>query len=217
MTDKRLQQRKTRPYRAVVLDYGMVLCHKPTPQQIDRIAAIFGVNHDAFWTLYEKNRGLYDRGDITPLEYWSRFAEDTGCTLADDTIEQLQNWDIEMWSSVVAPMIDWARRLSAAGYKTAILSNLHQGFAWYLGKHAEWLESFNSRIFSSEVQLVKPDPAIFRLCLQNLEMNASEVLFVDDRDANVEAARQEGMTAIRFNSVEELRVELDEIAFDVLP
>jgi putative hydrolase of the HAD superfamily len=217
MTDKRLPQRKTRPYRAVALDYGMVLCHKPTPQQIDRIARVFGVSHDAFWTLYEKNRGLYDRGDLTPAQYWIRFAEDTGATLDDTTMEWLQNWDIEMWSSAVAPMMDWARRLRATGYKTAILSNLHQRFAWHLRRHAKWLQTFDCQIFSSEVRLTKPDSRIFQLCVERLGVEGQEVLFVDDREVNVRAAERAGMTAICFHSVRGLRDDLDKVAFDVLP
>jgi hypothetical protein len=125
MTDTLPPARKHRFHRAVVLDCGMVLCQKPTFRQVDRIARLFGVSHDTFWILYEKNRGLYDRGDLTPAEYWLWFADDTGTTLDEGTTERLQNWDIEMWSTVVTPMIDWARRRRTAGYGTAILSNLH--------------------------------------------------------------------------------------------
>lgn len=217
MTDRRVPAKQNPFYRAVVLDYGMVLCQKPTWENIDRIARVFGVSHDAFWTLYERNRGLYDRGDLTPTQYWLRFADDTGTTLDEGTTEQLQNWDIEMWSTVATPMIDWARRLRAAGYRTAILSNLHQGFVWYLRKNAQWLQTFDCQIFSSEVGLVKPDPAIFQLSLKTLALEGQEVPFVDDREANVEAAQRVGMTAIRFQSVEALSVELNRITFNVVP
>lgn len=217
MTDRRPPVRKNRSYRAVVLDYGMVLCQKPTWEEIDRIARVFGVSHDDFWTLYEKNRGLYDRGDLTPAQYWFRFAEDTGVTLDDATTEWLQNWDIGMWSTMITPMIDWARRLRAAGYKTAILSNLHQRFVWHLRKNAQWLQTFDCQIFSCEAGLVKPDLTIFQLSLKTLALKGKEVLLVDDREANVEAAQRAGMTAICFQSVEALSVELNRIAFDVLP
>ena len=99
------QDRRTRSYRAVVLDYGMVLCHRPTVQEIDRIAGLFGITHAAFWTSYERNRLLYDRGDLTPAEYWFRFAEGASCPIEENTIERLQKWDIEMWSSMDARML----------------------------------------------------------------------------------------------------------------
>ncbi|MCU1317949.1 MAG: HAD-superfamily hydrolase, subfamily variant 3, partial [Candidatus Acidoferrum typicum] len=86
--------------RAIILDYGMVLCRQPSLQEIDRIAQIFGVDHPTFWQLYEKNRGAYDKNDIDGKEYWSRFASDTNTYLDDDTLEKLLRWDIEIWSNL---------------------------------------------------------------------------------------------------------------------
>jgi putative hydrolase of the HAD superfamily len=208
---------RSHPYRAVVLDYGMVLCKAPTQEQVERIAEVFGVDHGPFWELYEKNRVLYDRGDLSPKEYWSRFAEETACLLDEATIERLQGWDIEMWSSLDPAMLEWSARLGLHGYKTGILSNLHERFVRVLRNSSSWLRYFDSQILSSEVRLAKPDPAIFRLCLRSLEMNGRDVLFVDDRQANVVAARSEGIGAICFRSVEQLRTELRMLGFDVLP
>jgi len=74
--------------RAIILDYGMVLCRQPSLGEIDRIAQIFGVDHATFWQLYEKHRGAYDKNDIEGKEYWVRFASDTNTHLDDDSIEQ---------------------------------------------------------------------------------------------------------------------------------
>jgi len=63
--------------RTIILDYGMVLCRRPSLEEIDRIAQIFRVDHPTFWQLYEKNRGAYDKSDIGGKEYWDRFASDT--------------------------------------------------------------------------------------------------------------------------------------------
>src|SRR5205807_6574613 len=64
--------------RNIIFDYGLVLCRPPTYQAIDRMAGVFGVDHPTFWALYERNRGLYDQGELTPEYYWSRFAQDAG-------------------------------------------------------------------------------------------------------------------------------------------
>jgi beta-phosphoglucomutase-like phosphatase (HAD superfamily) len=47
------------------------------------------------------------------------------------------------------------------------------------------------RFFSSEIRKIKPDQEIYRHCLQLLNCTASEALFIDDREANVIAARRE--------------------------
>jgi FMN phosphatase YigB (HAD superfamily) len=59
--------------------------------------------------------------------------------------------------------------------------------------------------------LIKPDPQIFRLLLEKTGRKAEECVFVDDSAANVEAAKQLGFSAIRFESPEQLERALSEI------
>jgi FMN phosphatase YigB (HAD superfamily) len=50
-----------------------------------------------------------------------------------------------------------------------------------------------------------------------LETNANETIFVDDRNANVEAARAIGITTVKYESRDQLRKEMESLHFDVLP
>jgi len=203
--------------RAVILDYGMVLCRKPSLEQIDRMAQIFGVDHATFWQIYEKNRGAYDKNEIDGKEYWSRFANNTNTHLADSALEQLLHWDIEMWSNLEVPLLTWASSLRGAGFQTALLSNLHLRFSCYLRARSEWLQLFDHLIFSSEVRLIKPEPAIFLYCLRALGVKPQQALFLDDRDANIEAAHALGVRAIKYESVVQLEADLKAMQLPILP
>ena len=207
------------PYdlRAVILDYGMVLCRKPSIGEIDRIAQLFDVDHTTFWQHYEQHRGAYDKNDISGKEYWGRFARDTKTHLDDDALEQLLRWDIEIWSNLEEPLLSWTRSLRVAGFKTALLSNLHLRFSAHIRSSSEWLQLFDHQIFSSEVGLIKPDPAIFLKCLQALRVKPGQTLFIDDRDANVKTAIALGGYAIKYESVPQLAKELKALQFPVLP
>ncbi len=55
-------------------------------------------------------------------------------------------------------------------------------------------------ISSCEVGLTKPDPAIFRLTLERLGVDAGEVLFVDDTPGHVEVARALGIGGLCFEA-----------------
>ena len=60
-------------------------------------------------------------------------------------------------------------------------------------------------VVSQAVGLGKPDPAIYRLFLERLQVldpsvTPSELLFVDDKKANVEAAMSMGWQGLVFNS-----------------
>jgi len=85
--------------RAIILDYGEVLCLRPTEKQLRRMADVFGIDIPRFETLYEKNRRAYDRGDLTPDRYWFAFADEPGFRLSADKIPLLRAWDVEMWSN----------------------------------------------------------------------------------------------------------------------
>jgi HAD superfamily hydrolase (TIGR01509 family) len=52
---------------------------------------------------------------------------------------------------------------------------------------------------------VKPDPAIYRACLEALGCEPGRTLFFDDRPNNVEAARELGMEAHIFESAGQAR------------
>ena len=80
-----------------------------------------------------------------------------------------------------------------------------------------WMQNFAFQTYSSEVRLIKPDPAIYEHTLLGLGVSATEALFVDDREVNIKAARELGIHAIQFRSAAQLRNELEALGFPVLP
>ena len=63
---------------------------------------------------------------------------------------------------------------------------------------------------SGYVRLRKPGLEIYRLALEVLQAPAEEVLFIDDRENNVEAARSLGIHAIQYTGSAALRAELEQ-------
>lgn len=89
--------------------------------------------------------------------------------------------------------------------------------ARHLRNTAEWLRDFEHPTFSSEVDLAKPEPAIYQLCVDTLRVEPSEIPFVDDREAKVSAAQRLGLKAICFQSVDKLASDLKAFDFEILP
>jgi FMN phosphatase YigB (HAD superfamily) len=81
----------------------------------------------------------------------------------------------------------------------------------------QWLDRVNFTTFSAEVRLIKPDPAIYEHCLRGLGVTPSDSLFIDDREVNVAAARAMGIHAVQFQSIGQLRRELQQAGFPTLP
>ena len=202
---------------AVILDYGQVLAHSATPEDFGRMAKILNSSFETFYTLWQNTRDPYDRGDFTPEEYWLKLAAQANSSTDRSQIEILRNVEIEIWSHVDHGMLDWVSQLRAAGIKTGLLSNMPCDLVTYLRANCGWMENFVFKTFSSEVRMIKPDPAIYEHTLRGLGVSASESLFVDDREINIQAARALGMYAIQFGSITQLKDDLEAMGFPILP
>lgn len=97
-------------------------------------------------------------------------------------------------------MIEAARRIGAR-YKTALLTNNVR--EWSRWREFFPLDLFDAVVDSSEVGLRKPDPAIYRLTCERLEVEPARAAFVDDIASNVEAARAVGLVAIHFTTTDD--------------
>lgn len=82
--------------------------------------------------------------------------------------------------------------------KTGLITNIWKDGRRWLEERWRALDAFDVVIASGEVGLMKPDPRIYRLALDRLQVGASEAIFVDDVPANVDAARTVGMQGVHF-------------------
>jgi putative hydrolase of the HAD superfamily len=137
--------------------------------------------------------------------------------LDPEQLEQVCQWDVEMWAHENPAMVEWAGQIRSHGMKTAILSNMHPDMVTYVRRSFAWIDSFDHHTFSAEVGLIKPEPAIYEHSLKGVGVEAREALFLDDREANVQAARDCGISAIQFQSLAQLREDLRKLSFPVLP
>ena len=88
-------------------------------------------------------------------------------------------------------------------YQTATLSN---SFAGARGKEQErykFVEMCDLLIYSHEEGIAKPDRRIYELTCERLGVQPAEIVFLDDVEANVAAARAFGLQAILFRETKE--------------
>lgn len=92
----------------------------------------------------------------------------------------------------------------AAGHGLYYLSNYHTAFSRYiLGKY-DFFRLFDGGVFSCDVHLLKPDPAIYRRLLADCALEPGSCVFFDDTPANVDAARALGMTGVVFTGARDV-------------
>lgn len=194
--------------RAVVFDYGMVLSGPPNPTVHAELVRITGLPAEEFESRYWRDRHPYDEGKLTGLEFWQKFDRDAALGLSPATIDELNHWDGQMWTTQNESMLAWQEQLKTRGILTAILSNMGDNVLASIERTFAWPARFDVRVWSFQHLMAKPVPAIYLLTLDQLGTRAEETLFLDDRELNVKAAEALGMRAIQFSTVENLRAEL---------
>jgi len=92
----------------------------------------------------------------------------------------------------IPEMIDAARAVRAAGYRTAILTNnVREWGSWRTRWDADNL--VDVVVDSSQVGLRKPNPAIFELTVEQLGSPMERTLFLDDFPWNIAGADAVGL------------------------
>ncbi len=118
----------------------------------------------------------------------------------------------QQWGeSITGPIegtVEILRRLKAAGVPLYAITNFSEKWAEAQARYDFLRESFIDVVVSAEERLVKPDPRIYEVLLKRNALKPEDCVFIDDRLANVEAARGVGMAAIHFQSPEALERDL---------
>ncbi len=194
--------------RAVIFDYGMVLTGAPIAEAHDAMLRITGLPHDRFEALYWADRHAYDEGKLTGLEFWRKIVREGKLNLDPKAIDELNSWDARMWTTQNPVMLAWQQNLKQHGLLTAILSNMGDSVLENMQREFDWLSNFDVLLWSFQLKMAKPDPAIYHHALEKLGTRPEETLFIDDKNVNIEAARALGINAILFSTVDDLRTEL---------
>ena len=201
----------SRGLQAVVFDYGKVLSFEPTARQWQELAATAGRPLEEFRPDYWRYRQEYDRAACGAAAYWQAVARRP---LDARTLGRLIELDNEQWTRLNPEMLALARRLRQAGVKTAILSNMEFEMLAAMEAKFDWLSEFAVRIFSCKLHMVKPETEIFLHTAAQLRVEPAGVLFLDDKQPNIDGARRAGMQAFLFDAPEK-QAELEHLLLEM--
>ncbi|HEX3811322.1 MAG TPA: HAD family phosphatase [Mycobacteriales bacterium] len=188
----------------IAFDYGRVLTHPQPAEDLAALADLAGLSGTEFVPSYWKERAGYDRGDLDAAAYWSGVL---GQPVATELREELDALDTRSHQHLNTDTFDLVERLSRDGASLALLSNTPEPLAAGM-ESAAWAGLFARHFYSCRLRLVKPEPAIYRHVLAELEAAPEELTFIDDRPENIEAARELGIRGLLFTDVETLTAEL---------
>lgn len=178
----------------LLFDFGEVISVAQPAGEVAALAALAGLPEADFADRYWAHRPAYDAGG-TAEDYWTAIL---GAAPGKELLPRLVERDVASWLHLNPATLRLLDTLHAAGTPVSLLSNAPHELARELERLAD-LQPFRRLLFSADLALVKPDPHCYRAALGALGADPGEVVFVDDRPANIEAAAALGMTAIIFS------------------
>ncbi|KAM8917931.1 acyl-CoA dehydrogenase family member 10 isoform 2-T3 [Lycaon pictus] len=201
-------------YKAVIFDMGGVLI-----PSLGRVAAEWELqNHilpgtiQKAWILGGENGPWikFMRGAITTEDFLQEFGR--LCSEISKTSVPVGSFLSLLTSEQVAKqfpvMTNAITQIRAKGLRTAVLSN-----NFYLPNGKSFLpldrKQFDVVVESCLEGVCKPDPRIYRLCLERLGLQPSESIFLDDLGPNLKAAASLGIHTIQVNDPETAIKELE--------
>ncbi len=200
--------------RAVIFDYGMVLTGPPLAEAHTALITRTGLTPERFEHYYWADRHAYDEGKLSGLEFWQKLLADASIPATTELVHELNDLDARMWTTENPVMLDWQLALREHGLRTAILSNMGDSVLARMKTTFTWLPRFDVLVWSYQHRMAKPDHAIYHHTLAELGTLPAETLFIDDKAVNIEAARDLGLHAVQFSTVEQLRADLITLGLD---
>ncbi|MDA9520086.1 hydrolase [Bradyrhizobium sp. CCBAU 11434] len=193
--------------KLVLFDMDNVLCDYDRGKRIARLAELAGSTdeyvHRAIWDSGIELLG--DSGTLDGAAYLRGFGERIGYPLSLDEWVEARRRSMQADCAMLEIVEDLRRTVDIA-----ILTNNTTLVADHIDTLLPELRPlFGSRIYTSaQFKTANPDPLCYRLCISELEVEPENVLFVDDLAANVAGARQAGLLAHHYTSVETFKQTL---------
>ena len=154
-----------------------------------------------------------DRGTLREEDAFRAIASRLPERLHDAARKLICMWDRPILE--IEGMYELVKELKEAGYGIYLLSNAS------LRQHDYWPRIpasvfFDGKLISADHHVIKPQPEIYRLCLEKFGLKAEECFFIDDVPANIEGALQCGIPGAVFHAdVRLLRQQLRASGVDV--
>jgi len=198
-------------YDAVISDVGGVVVDMETDRLLHQVSQLVGRPFD------EVQAAVYDKTLLLPFELGKISAK----TYYQELKKRLKlPWAYEQfttfWTAIFTENREVTHVLSrlSARHRLVALTNTNELHLEYLKRSIPSLSFFCDWVASCDVGCRKPEPEIYHLALRRAGVRADRAVYIDDRPEMVEAGRQVGLKAIRFEDSRQLERELEALGIN---
>lgn len=187
---------------------GVILTNGWDTAARERAAEKFGLDRDDYGQRHAMAVTELETGQITLDEY---LEQTVFCRPRDFPPAAFRDFMFEQ-SRPIDGTRDVLAGVAATGrYLLGTLNNESRELNEFRLTRFDLRRMFSVFVCSSYLGVMKPGPAIFRIALDLVQRDPAEVLLIDDRPLNTEAAARAGMRVIHFRDAGQLRLELGKL------
>jgi len=193
--------------RAVFWDLGGVLVRTEDHTTRENLAIRLGISRTELENLvFAGNSGNRAQlGEINVEQHWQNLGSKLGLSIEEMVVFQRDFWGGDRLDTA---LIEYIRALQTC-HKIGLISNAFSDLRQTITNVWHIEDTFDDMTISSEVGIMKPDPRIFQMALERLDVHPQESIFIDDFPQNVDGARNINMRAIRFQTRDQTPLELE--------
>lgn len=174
--------------KAVTFDLDGVYFTSESFSNFKKSLGVHNFNDDAM--------AQFKRGEISEDKFWDLTRQEFDIKLSNQEISEL----LADSYSVNQNVVDVVKKVRNLGIKTCICTNNFPTRINSLDNKFNFLNDFDVQIFSYQVGAMKPDLKIFQSLIEKSEYQPSEIIFADDKQANVDAALSLGINAFLYTN-----------------
>lgn len=179
----------------VYFDLGKILLDFDFHIACRNLADLLGVSQQHVQTtVYDSGlEDRFERGELSPEEFNVAVCQAVGVTGNPPPLDKLMDALSDMFTPIDA-MVGVMQRVRASGRPIGILSNTcHGHWDWVMRQSYDVMDTtFDATILSYQVGAMKPSPKIYEIAEAAAGVPPSRILFIDDKQENVDAASARG-------------------------
>ena len=192
--------------KCVLFDIGGVLVDWHMSWITSEISNRFQIDEKLISDGFTKYLQELDSGKIQEKTFWDKIANDVNSTSLKENTESLWDTYFRKNAKLNHDVINLAKRIKGC-YTVGIISNIEE-ITHNVVDDWNVLDDFEHKFMSYQIGFSKPDLRIYHHVIKNLPFEPNQMIFIDDKESNVSAAKQTGINAIHFTDFSNLEESL---------
>ena len=154
----------------------------------------------------------FEKGLIGPVRFAESLRKDLQLEASSaDIIQQFTNWPLGFFPGAGRLLRSIHDRITLS-----VLSNTNELHWPRITNEFKLADYFDHMFASHQLQMAKPDSEIYEHVISELKVEPGKILFMDDNQNNIAAAKKIGMHAVRVHGLEQVQQTLaEQLVIDV--